>query len=146
MTVSAVMTELTVLAVTIAADLAVTTVAVIVAVFTLRHVDTIEDDTGIREFAFGREVVQDVQRGLRRIVGATDKDGYISLFANLDSIGYETDRGRVEDDIVIKLSEDGHRFAKAITRQEFRRIRRDRTSQEQVQIRIQTRSHNPQQR
>lgn len=43
---------ISVLAIAIAAIFAIATIAIVIAIFTLRHVDAVEDNTGIRHFLF----------------------------------------------------------------------------------------------
>ena len=108
-------TTIAIAAVTVATIFAVAAIAVVVAVLAARHVDTVEDDTGIGHLAFLGEGVEQAEGGLRRVVGTADEDGEVGMLANLEGIGDQADRGGVEDDIVVLLTEEGDDLAEVIT-------------------------------
>ena len=62
------------------------------------------------------------------------------MLANLEGVGDETDRGGVEDDIVVLLTEEGDDLAEVITGQELGGVGRYRTGQEQVEVIVDTRA------
>ena len=56
------------------------------------------------------------------------------MLANLERIRHQSDRSRIEDHIVIGLTQDIHHIGKVLTRQQLRGVGGHRTSQEQVEV------------
>ena len=132
----AVIAVVAIAAIAVAAVLAVTAVAVVVAVLALRHVDTVEHDAGVRQLLLLRQRVEHADGGLRRVVGTGDIDREVGGTANLQGVGDEADRGRIEDDVVVALLQDIHRTHEVLAGQQLSGVRRHRTCQQQVEVLI----------
>ena len=61
------------------------------------------------------------------------------MLANLDGIRHQTDRGSVEDDIIVGLAKEGDDLPEILTGQELGGVRGNGTSQEQVEVVVDTR-------
>ena len=85
----------------IATILAIVSVAIIVSILFLRHVDTIKRNAHILELAACSQTVDEFKALFCCIVFAADVDSKIRDTANLQCIGNKTNRSCIDDDIII---------------------------------------------
>ena len=91
---------------TISTILAITAIAIVIAIFSLRHINTIENNSHVRELLLVCKCINQVEALLWSIVCTTHIDRGICNARNLKSICNKTDWSGINHDIIISLLQE----------------------------------------
>ena len=126
---------------TITSVAAVLAIAIVIAILLLRHVDAVEDDGHLRQFLLGIERIDEVEALLRRVVGTAHVDGCVGNTANLQSISHQANRSRVDEHIVVVLTQMLEDDLQRRAGDELGGVGGNRTGEQQVEVVVDARGN-----
>ena len=114
--------------------LAILTVAIHIAILLLRHINAVDDDGNFWKFLFFGNLIDNRQTCLRCVVCTANVNCGVSNPADMECVCYQTDRSRINKDVVIMFSQVIEDYVKALVGQKLCRVRRNRASHEQFKV------------
>lgn len=114
--------------------LSIIAVAIHIAVLLLRHINAVDDDGDFWKLLFFGNLIDNRQTCFRRMVCTANVNCGVSNPADMECVCYQTDRSRINKDVVIMFSQVIEDYVKALVGQKLCRVRRNRASHEQFKV------------
>src|SRR5574344_933095 len=120
----------------IASIFAILAITVVVAIFLLRHINTIKYDTWVRYLVLRSQTVDHTKAFFWSIVCAADVNGSIGTTTYLERICYQTYRSCIKDDEVVYFFKEVDCSVQRFACKKFCRVWRNRSCHQQIKVGI----------